>query len=144
MKIVFKKISDEEHVVKVFRQTNSTEEAILNSRNFLRHDFAHLAIEMEIPLSAAYWGSVAAGAALDGKALAGKEIVIAESLAGPVQILIRDNAGIEAYQDILDRMQPQLASRDLAERIHERARQLLGHWRATAYGSEMTVDWPEL
>jgi len=144
MKIVFKKISDEEHVVKVFRQANSTEEATLNSRSFLRHDFAHLAIEIEIPLSAAYWGSVAAGAALDGKALAGKEIVIAESLAGPVQILIRNNAGIEAYQDILDRMQPQLASRDLAERIHERARQLLGHWRATAYGSEMTVDWPEL
>ena len=41
MKIVFKKISNEEHVVKVFRRDNSTEEAILNSRSFLRHDFAH-------------------------------------------------------------------------------------------------------
>ena len=143
MKIVFKKNSDDEHVVKVFRRDNSTEEVILNSRSFLRHDFAHLAIEMEIPLNAGYWGSVSAGAALDGKSLAGDEIAIAESLAGPIQALIRTDAGIDAYKDILHTMQPQLASRDLAERIHERARQLLGNWRATAYGSEMHIDWPE-
>ena len=142
MKIVFVKTSDDEHTVKVIRCDNSTEEAVLNSRSFLRHDFAHLAIEMEIPLSAGYWGSVAAGAALDGKSLAGREIAIAESLAGPIQTLIRSNSGIGAYQDILDKMQPQLASRNLAKRIHERARQLLGNWRATAYGSEMTIDWP--
>jgi len=135
-------MSDDEHIIKVIRRDNSTEEAVLNSRSFLRHDFSHLAIEMEIPLGAGYWGSLAAGAALDGKSLTGREIVIAESLAGPVQTLIRNNAGIDAYKNILDTMQPQLASRDLAERIHERARQLLGNWRATAYGKEMCIDWP--
>ncbi len=143
MEIIFTKISDDEHRVNIIRHDHSEEEIILNSRSFLHHDFAHLAIELELPLASAYWGSVAAGATLDGKTLTGKEIIIAESLAGPFQTLIRNNDGIDAYQAILDNIQPSLSSRELAESIHERVRQLLGKWRATAYGKTMCIEWTE-
>ena len=31
----------------------------------------------------------------------------------------------------------------LAARVHERVRQLRGHWKGTPYGGEMELDWPE-
>ena len=37
----------------------------------------------------------------------------------------------------------QKLSTELAERLHERARQLIGHWNATPFGESMTVYWPE-
>lgn len=143
MEITFTKISDDEHAVRVKRPDDSVEEAVLVSRGYLQHDFAHLAVELEVPLARGYWGSVAAGAALDGMSIRSPEIGIAESLAGPMQGLVRDCKGINAYKAVLDRMQPALSSSELAERIHERVRVLLGRWRATPRGSEMVVQWPE-
>lgn len=143
MEIHFTKLSQEQHAVKVIRADQSTEETVLESRGFIQHDFAHLAVEIEVPLKGGYWGSIAAGASLKGMDIRGKDIVVAESLAGPVQGLIRDDAGIDAYGALLERMQSQLASPDLARRIHERVRRLRGHWKATPYGSAMVFEWPE-
>lgn len=143
MDIVFTKISDEEHSVEVYRRDNSSEENVLNSRSFLRHDFAHLAIELEVPLKSGYWGSVAAGESLSGLNMKGNEIGLAESLAGPVQTLMREEANITQYADIIKKIRPELASDDLAARIHERARKIQGLWRATPYGEKMLIEWPE-
>lgn len=96
----------------------------LNSRSFFRHDLAHLAVEMEVPLKLGFWGSVTAGASLSGKDLHGEEIVIAESLAGPVQTLMRIEASIKQYSATLRKIRPDLASEDLARRIRERGRRL--------------------
>ena len=143
MDIVFTKISDEQHSVQVCRADNSIEKIVLNSRSFLRHDLAHLAVEMEIPLRFGYWGSVAAGTSLSGKEFSGNDIHIAESLSGPMQTLMRTEAGVDEYVDVLNKIQSKLASVDLAERIHEQVRQFRGHWKATAYGDEMHLVWPE-
>ena len=143
MEIHFTKISSESHGVRVVR-TNQTSEAVtLQTRGFLQHDIAHLALELEVPLKRGYWGSVAAGASLKGMDIRGQDIVVAESLAGPMHILVRDEAAMPAYKAVLDRAQPQLSSQNLAERIHERVRRLLGHWRATPFGEEMVIEWPE-
>lgn len=148
MLIHFTKISDEKHAVKVLRSDGSSEEAVLKSREYFRHDLAHLAVEMEIPLRSGYWGSVAAGTALDGMQIKGREIGIAESLAGPVQTLMRKEAGVEEYKRVVDRSHTllaplELASPEIAERIHKRVRKLQGHWRATPYGGEMVIEWQE-
>jgi len=52
----------------------------------------------------------------------GQEIVIAEALSGPLQTLMRMEADIDEYSDILQRIQPELATEDLATRIWSRAR----------------------
>ncbi len=141
MKIVITKVSMDEHLVEVFRQDGSSDCRTLNSKSFLRHDFAHFAVEAELPIQLGYWGSVAAGLSISGEGISGKDIVLAEKLAGPVQTLIRKEASPDEYLKLLERVQPSLASLDLATRIHNRARGLIGHWKATPYGSTMTIEW---
>ena len=144
MNIIFSKISDQEHAVRIVRADNSEDSGVLNSRSFLRHDFAHLAVESEIPIVHGYWGSVANGAPLSGAGISGPDIELAESLAGPVQTLIRMDADQNGFFSIIRQIQPELASQELAARIRERCRRLNGHWKATPYGSEMTLDWDEI
>lgn len=143
MKIVFRKISNEEHSVHIMRSDGSTDSAILNSRSFLRHDLAHLAVESEVPLIRGYWGSVAAGASLTGLEIRGPDIATAESLSGPVQTLMRVEADEGAYFAILLKIRPDLATTELASRIREKGRQLQGHWKATAFGGEMVTEWDD-
>jgi len=142
VEISFTKLSDIEHKVRVTRSDGSVDEAVLNSRSFLRHDLAHLAVELEVPLRQGFWGSVASGAQLEGSGF-GADIGMAESLAAPIQILMRTEAPVSRYLAVIGHLIPELASEDLAKRIHERARQLQGHWRATPYGESMEFTWQE-
>lgn len=143
MRIAFTKISDDRHAVTVTRADGTSERVELETRGFLRHDLAHLAIELELPIRKGYWGCVASGASLGGDGVAGKEALLAESLAGPIQTLFRTDAAPDAYLELLERVAPTSAREDLAARVHERVRQLRGHWKATPYGGEMELLWPE-
>lgn len=145
MDITITKLSQDEHRVAVIRKDGSADSVTLNSRSFLRHDFAHFVVESEVPIGLGYWGSVAAGASLsaDEVELEGEDIYLAETLAGPVQTLIRIEAEPAKYLEVLQKIQPQLATIDLAERIHENARRLIGHWRATPFGESMQIRWQE-
>lgn len=60
MDVCIEKLSAEEHRVSIRRLDGSKDSISLNSRSFLRHDFAHFAVESEVPIKMGYWGSVAA------------------------------------------------------------------------------------
>lgn len=142
MDILFTKISDQEHALTVRRQDGSTDSVVLNSRSFLRHDLSHLAVELELPLSRGFWGSVANGAALGADQFkGGSDLALAEALAGPVQTLLRTKADAEQFLSVLNRVCPTVASWDVAARIRERGRRLQGHWQATPYGDDMLIRW---
>jgi hypothetical protein len=143
MEIVITKLSKEEHKIEITRTDGSKESALLNSRSFLRHDLAHFAVEAELPIKLGYWGLVAAGASINGEGFSGQDIELAETLAGPVQTLMRTEAGPERYVELLQRLVPQLATAELAERIFSRARSLIGHWRATPFTGSMKITWHE-
>lgn len=143
MRIVFTKISDEKHAVTITRTDGTSENVEVETRGFLRHDLAHFAIEVELPIRKGYWGCVASGASLAGEGVAGSEARLAESLAGPIQTLFRTDAGPDAYFELLGGFSPMSGSQDLAARVHERVRQLRGHWKATPYGGQMELVWPE-
>ena len=142
MDIIFTKISDQQHSVAVRRGDGSTESVVLDSRSFLRHDLAHLAVESEVPLLKGFWGLLASGASLCGEGMHGPELTLAESLAGPVQTMLRLESDVPKYLELLQRVLPQEASMELAQRIHEKGRKLQGHWRATPYKGEMRISWP--
>jgi hypothetical protein len=82
MEVRLTKLSDHRHAVAVVRDDGSGERAEVDSRSFLRHDLAHFAVESELGLTGGYWGSVAAGAPLDGFGLDGDQIDLAEAPAG--------------------------------------------------------------
>lgn len=143
MDILITKLSDIEHQVEVIRRDGSKESATLITREFLRHDFAHFAVEFEVPIPMGYWGCVASGASLKGEGATGRDIAFAETLAGPVQTLMRVEADPGQFLAMLEKIQPQLASVELANRIHERARSLTGYWKATPFGEVMHITWNE-
>jgi hypothetical protein len=151
MQIGFHKTSDDEHTLQVCRADGSKDRAALNSRSFLRHGLAHFAVDLEVPINAGYWGGVARGGALGGDGDMSGEMGLAEGLAGPVQTLMRTQADVPAYLAGLRRAEVHLEGAGigstelagLAERIHERVRQLQGHWQATPYGGTMGLTWPE-
>ena len=143
MRIAFTKIADERHAVAITRTDGTTESVEVDTREFLRHDLAHFAIELELPIRKGYWGCVASGATLAGVGVGGSDAALAESLAGPIQTLFRLDAGLDAYEELLARVSGARGSRDLAARVHERVRQLRGHWKATPYGGRMELVWPE-
>jgi len=105
----------------------------LDTRSFLHHDLVHLAVEGELGLDGGFWGNVAAGSSLSGDALEGDQVRLAESLAGPMQTLMRLEAGPGEIRAVLDRVAPELASDDVAAQVHERLRRLAGHWKATPH-----------
>lgn len=142
MDIEFTKTSDERHSVRIVRRDGSTDAVELDSRSLLRHDFAHFAVETKVPIREGFWGSVAAGAPLTGDSIVGDEAELAESLAGPVQTLMRLESEVSHYLQVLQRVMPAPATEDLAVRIHESVRQLRGHWRATPYRGTMSIHWP--
>jgi hypothetical protein len=143
MRIAFVKISDEKHAVRVTRADGSSERVEVDTREYLLHDLAHYVIEFEFPIRKGFWGCVASGASLSGEGVAGSEARLAESLAGPIQTLIRIDAGADVYAKLLSEISPTSDSQDLAARVHERVRRIRGHWKATPYGGEMELDWPE-
>ncbi len=143
MLIRFTKLSDDEHRVQVLRGNGSEEQATLNSRSFLRHDFAHLVTEESVGLRNGFWGQIAKGATLNGEGLGGPGIQLAEALAAPIQTLMRLDAPLEKYQRTLEHLLPDRACVELAAQVKERVRQLEGHWRATAYGETMEIEWQE-
>lgn len=120
MQVRFTKLSDARHAVTVVRDDGSTERAELDSRSFLNHDFAHLAVEAELGLERGFWGSVAEGAALDGIGLEGDDITLAERLAGPVQTLLRTDAGPAEFQATLRTIAPDVIGEEEAARIVDR------------------------
>lgn len=143
MQIVFTKISDERHAVTVTRADGTSERIEVDTREYLRHDLSHYAVEVELPIRKGFWGCVASGATLFGEGVGGKDAALAESLAGPIQTLFRTDAGLDAYTRVLGDVSAKRGMQDLAARVHERIRRLRGHWKATPYGGQMELVWPE-
>jgi hypothetical protein len=127
----------------VERADGTIESVELDSRSFLRHDLAHFAVEFELGLSEGVWGSVARGGTLSGGGLDGDDMALAETVSGPMQIMMRTSAAATEIYDVLCRVAPGNGSMDLAERLHARLRALAGHWAATPYGGEMELMWPK-
>ena len=146
-KVEFTRLSNASHRVTV-RRANGTHDSVeLDSKDFLRHDLAHFAVEAEVGLDSGVWGCVADGGRLDGDGLDGDDMALAERLAGPVQSLMRTGADVATIRTTIDRTAPDLiaadtVTADLADRLHRRLRQLNGHWAATGFDQTMTLQWP--
>jgi hypothetical protein len=141
--MTFTKLSNTRHRVHIRRADGTSESVELDSRSFLRHDLAHLAVEMELDLAEGVWGSVARGGSLSGDGLDGRDMALAELVSGPMQTMMRTSAGPTEIHDVLQRVAPAACSVSLAERLHARLRALAGHWASTPYGGDMELEWLE-
>jgi len=144
VRIALAKITDQRHRVTVHRDDGSDETVELDTRSFLRHDLAHYAVAVELGLGHGVWGSVAAGGSLSGDGLDGADMMLSESLAGPMQTMMRTGGSVAEIRVVIDRVAPDLDTDidDLSEALHDRLRRLAGHWAATAFGTSMDLEFP--
>lgn len=157
MKIRFHKLTDARHELEVLRTGMASERVSCETRSYLVHDLLHFATESEANLDAGFYGRLAAGATLaelnertatmssgDGyDEMLQIEQVVA-MLSGSVKGLTPSEmmAAFERYEAAMERPVPAWVTADLVARVEEHMRRLLGHYRATPFGSFMELEWP--
>ena len=156
MRIVFRKVSDERHVMQIVRDDGRSEEIECETRSYLQHDLLHYAAEAEARLEEGFWGNLAKGRTLaqmndrTGKGMegAGPQMLAIEQVVGALSGAVK---GVSA-EVIVARFDDYAASGgmaipvwltvDFVLAVQERMRRLLGRWKATPYGDSMALPWP--
>jgi hypothetical protein len=145
MRIDFTKLGQKCHRLEIVRGDGSREGRELETRSYLVHDLAHLAVEQQGRIVDGFWGSLAGGAGFDDLLVEVTDQAPrwrAERLAAQFQSLwalqddprwlaqraryVADNGVDDAFVD----------------GSLERMRRLWGHWKATPWRGTMTVTWP--
>ncbi len=157
MRIALRKLSDERHVLAIDRGDGRREELELETRSCLAHDLLHFAVESEARLPGGFWGNLARGITLadmndrTGVALgaAGPELAAIEQVVGALSGTLKGRSAA----DLVDGMRRAAASlgatppgwltEPFVEAVIERARRLMGHWRATPCGGSMELAWTQ-
>ena len=156
MRILFQKVSEDRHVLKVVRDDGRSEEVACETRSYLAHDLLHYAIEGEAGIDGGFWGNLARGKTLrqmndrTGNSMQAEapQLLAIEQVVGTLSAIAK---GVSA-QVIFPRLRmsfasagidvPEWLTEQLVSDVQERMRRLLGHWRATGYGESMLLPWP--
>lgn len=156
MKIAFRKISDQRHALEIEHDDGRRERVECETRSYLLHDFLHYAVEREAGIERGFWGSLASGkslAQLNDKAQpsvfeADAEIATVERMVGMLHGAAKGQAAeavvaaIGRYAETSETSVPPWLTEDFVRRVQERLRQVMGRWRATAYGECLWLEWP--
>lgn len=161
MRILLRKISDQQHELAIVREGaagegGARESVVCETRSYLKHDLLHYAVEAEAGIEGGFWGSLARGRTLadmndrTGMALAGGEageIATVEKFVG----VLSGAAKGQSTADVMSTIERSVAATNDAPpawltepfvaAVQDRLRGLLGAWKATPYGGTMTLDW---
>lgn len=155
MKIELTKESNTHHRLRCMRDDGSVEEASLETKSFLVHDFTHLAYELEANLTGGFWGLVAAGKGFmelrepmrDADPNA-SELVQTEMIVGPLQSVVQEKRppvalleGLENAFSAHEAELPDFLTIDFIERVKGRFKKLYGEWYALPFGETMRIEW---
>lgn len=155
MRIAFRKLSDERHVLQIVRSDGQCEEVECETRSYLLHDLLHYAVETEAGLDGGFWGNLAKGKTLSdmndrtGARMAAESVEMAaiEQIVGALTRATKGLAaedvvaGFHRYMAALDSPVPLWLTVPFVLAVQERIRQLKGHWMATPYGESMDLEW---
>lgn len=158
MNIELTKISNDQHKLRCVRSDGSSEEALLETKSLLVHDFTHLAYEIEAGLKKSFWGSVASGVTfaelreeveMTNFDLEKEELMRTEMIVGPLQSVVQRKQEaknlLEALPNLFNAYGAQVPDHltlDLIERAQERFKAFMGEWTKLPFGDTMSVLWP--
>lgn len=146
MKIAITRIHSATHRMACTRDDGSIDSADLETRSVLLHDLVHYAVEAEAHLEEGFWGLVASGrslASLDPKSgiTPSGDIMLAESLVGPMQSVFQDRLPVENYITLAGR-RASFVDRCFVDAVLARLRSLWGQWKGTPFHDTMVLHWP--
>jgi hypothetical protein len=155
MRILLRKISDQQHELAIVRENAARESVLCETRSYLRHDLLHYAVEAEAGIEAGFWGSLAQGRTLAemndrGGMMPGGdagEIATVEKFVGVLSGAAKGLSTAEVMSVVegsvaaTNAAPPGWLTESFVAAVQERLRGLLGAWKATPYGGTMTLDW---
>lgn len=156
MRILLTKISDERHTLELVRADGARERVECETRSLLVHDLLHYAVESEAGLAFGFWGLLANGKTLadmndrTGAALAEQapRLMLVEKIVGALSSLARGASsrdlaeGLQRTMTAQGQESPPWLDERFLDRVRERMRRLMGHWKATPFRETMGLDWP--
>jgi len=155
MRILLRKISDQQHELAIVRDSSARESVVCETRSYLGHDLIHYAVEAEAGIEGGFWGSLARGRTLaemnDRARMAPgsdtAEIATVEQVVGVLSGAAKGQSTaevvsmVERYAAATNDPVPAWLTESFVAAVQERMRGLLGAWKATPYGGTMTLDW---
>jgi hypothetical protein len=136
------------------REGHASERVACETRSYLVHDLLHYAAESEARVNGGFYGRLAAGTTLaelndrEKPPMNAPEMALIEQIVGMLSGSVKGltpgemMATFERFTLSTQRELPTWLTADFIERVQERMRRLQGHFRATAFGSYMELDWP--
>jgi hypothetical protein len=155
MRILFRKISDERHALRIVRAGGLRDEIDCETRSTLVHDLLHYAVETEAKLATGFWGNLAGGLTLaqmndrTGAPLGAgaADMAAIEQIVGALSGAVKGRSaaemvsGMRRFAASLGTTMPDWLTETFIEAVQDRMRRLLGRWRATPFGATMDLDW---
>ena len=156
MRIIFRKLSGEQHELALVRPDGRRESALCETRSLLMHDFIHYVVEGAARLETGFWGRLAQGRSLaemnDRAGLPAAdeaaEMAVVEQFVGALSGAAK---GVSAA-DLVARLAryaaatgvpvPAWLTEPVVVEAQERLRHLVGAWRATPPGGALELGWP--
>jgi hypothetical protein len=156
LRISFRKITDDRHVLEVTRADGRTESVECETRSYFLHDLLHYAVESEARLRAGFWGNLAAGKTLAqmndrsgaGVADVAREMGAIERLVGAMHMTTKGRSsreivgGVRRFYESIGEEAPAWLTEALVDAVHERMRRMQGAWRATPRGGRLELSFP--
>jgi hypothetical protein len=155
MRILLRKISDQQHELTIVREGGMRESVVCETRSYLKHDLLHYAVEAEAGIEGGLWGSLARGrtlAEMNDRARVAPgsdtaEIATVEKFVGVLSGAAKGlstagvMAAIERSVAATNHAPPAWLTEAFVAAMQERLRGLLGAWKARPYGGTMALDW---
>lgn len=153
------KISPTHHRFVIVREGGVREEAELETKSFLTHDFLHFAFETEAGLQNSFYGTLASGRTYaelsDGEGVMStsfdaSEAATTEQIVGALHGITKGEvnaadivAGVENMWSAYGRSVPEWFTEEFIDRVKERYRKLIGEWNATPFKETMRLRFPD-
>ena len=154
MRILLTRITNDRHSLTVVRDDGSSDLVVLETRSCFVHDLLHYAVESSAGLQEGFWGTLAKGTTLaevndrtGDFAMGNPNTAMIELAAAVLSGALKGRtaaelvAGLRGYLEATGKALPPWFTEALVADVQERMRRLLGHWKATAFGQAMELEW---
>jgi hypothetical protein len=156
LRIAFRKITDERHMLEVTHGDGRTESVECETRSYLVHDLLHYAVESEAGLHGGFWGNLTAGKTLAemndrtgaGMADGAGEMAAIERIVGAMHLTTKGRSSQQVVDSVrrfyasIGEAAPAWLTEALVDAVQERMRRLQGAWRATPRGGRLELAFP--
>jgi hypothetical protein len=148
------RVSPTRHRLAYVRPDGTGEAVELVTREALKHDLLHFAVESEAGLQGSFYGLLAkvggyAELTVAGGAALGGEVAVTERVVGAFTGALEGGldpdafvARVAEFLEIYDERAPRWLTREFVLAVAERMRQLEGRWKATPFGQTMELAFP--